>query len=85
MTTSSEALYSVGAYDRTLFKFPIGHIIQFVGIKEMISQDLKLYKIGRMLYPQKIPNFSSKELNISKFKSQFASHKLLNITYDIIY
>lgn len=85
MTTSSEALYSVGAYDRTLFKFPIGQVIQFESIKEMISRDLKLYKIGSMLYPQKIPSSSIKELNISKFKSQFASHKLLNITYDISY
>lgn len=69
-----EALYSVGAYNRSLFDKPLGHVVQFKAVEEMIERGLKWYKIGARPYStdERPPN--DKELSIAHFKQGFASH-----------
>lgn len=71
-----EALYSVGAYDRSLFDKPLGHVVQFRAIEEMMARKLKWYKIGARPYSSDTPVPNEKELSIAHFKQGFASHLL---------
>ncbi len=70
--TRDEGVYGVGAYDRTLFDKPLGHVVQYCAIEEMKARGLSWYKIGLRAYPAQSP--TAKELSISEFKQGFATH-----------
>jgi FemAB family protein len=72
--TEHEGFYAIGAYDRSLFDKPLGHVVQYHAIEEMKSRGLKWYKLGPRFYPSDIPSPSDKEITISQFKQGFASH-----------
>lgn len=72
-TTANEGLYAIGAYDRTLFDKPLGHVVQYHAIEEMKSRGVRWYKLGIRHYPSETPVPSDKELAISNFKQGFAS------------
>lgn len=74
VTTRDEGWYAVGAYDRSYFDQPLGHVVQFRAIQEMKNRDCHWYLIGRRFYPADQPSPSEKELSISYFKEGFASH-----------
>ena len=74
--TRDEGLYAVGAYDRTLFEKPLGHVVQYHAIEEMKRRGLSWYKLGAQAYPCYEPAPTIKEMNISVFKQGFASHLL---------
>ena len=76
--SKDECLYSVAANDRTEMrknKFPLGHLIQFFAIKEMIRRSIKWYKLGDENLSLR-SNIDQKNLNIIKFKKGFSSHEL---------
>jgi FemAB family protein len=72
--TRDEGSYSVAAYDRELFYYPIGHLVQMLAISHMKSLGLKWYFIGLRPYLGEDPVPTPKELNIGYFKEGFASH-----------
>jgi FemAB family protein len=72
--TEHEGFYAVGAYDRSLFNKPLGHVVQYKAIEEMKHRGLKWYKLGPHFYQSDIPSPSDKEVNISHFKQGFSSH-----------
>lgn len=72
--TRDEGLYAVGAYDRSLFDKPLGHVVQYHAIEEMKRRGLRWYKLGSRAYPGEVPTPSDKEIAISNFKQGFASH-----------
>ena len=72
-----EALYAVGAYDRSLFDKPLGHLVQWQAIQEMQRLGLRWYKLGARPYPGDTPAPNAKELSIAHFKQGFASHVFL--------
>ncbi len=72
--TEHEGLYAVGAYDRSLFDKPLGHVVQYHAIEEMKSRGLRWYKLGARVYSGDTPSPSDKEITISNFKQGFASH-----------
>lgn len=72
--TSTEGIYAVGAYNRSLFDKPLGHVVQYCAIKELKSRRIRWYRIGRRCYEADVPPPSEKELSISKFKSGFSTH-----------
>jgi len=39
--TRDEGVYSVGAYDRSLFDKPLGHVVQFRAIEELKSRGIR--------------------------------------------
>ena len=69
-----EGLYAVGAYDRTLFDKPLGHLVQYHAINEMKRRGLKWYRIGQCAFPGDHPPPTAKEVAISHFKQGFATH-----------
>lgn len=69
-----EGLYAVGAYDRTQFDKPIGHVIQYAAIQEMLTKGVAWYKIGDRPFGHEQPKPSGKELSIAEFKEGFSSH-----------
>ena len=69
-----EGFYAVGAYDRSLFDKPLGHLVQFNAIEELKKRNISWYKIGLRTYKTDIPNPSEKEISISKFKEGFATN-----------
>lgn len=73
-TTVHEGLYAIGAYDRSLFDKPLGHVVQYRAIEEMKRRGVKWYKLGIRYYPSETPAPSDKEMAISSFKQGFASH-----------
>ena len=76
--SKDECLYGVAVNDRTemrKYKLPIGHLIQFFAIKEMIRRSIKWYKLGEENLGLKSTN-DQKNLNILKFKKGFSSHEL---------
>ncbi len=83
--TRDECVYSVGAYDRSLFDKPLGHVVQYRAIEEMKRRNIRWYKLGQRSYPGDVPEPSSKELSISDFKQGFASHlfPIHEIQYEI--
>jgi FemAB family protein len=72
--TRDEGVYGVGAYDRSLFDKPLGHVVQYRAIELMKSRKLRWYKIGQRHYPSEQPVASDKEISISEFKQGFATH-----------
>lgn len=72
--TRDEGLYAVGAYDRSLFAKPLGHVVQYHAIEEMKRRGLRWYRLGARPYPADVPTPSPKELEIGNFKQGFASH-----------
>ncbi len=73
-TSKSECLYAVAAYDRGLFDKPIGHIVQYVAIKEMKRRNILWYKIGQRHFLSDSSKPSQKEVSISEFKEGFSTH-----------
>ena len=73
-TTAHEGLYAIGAYDRTLFDKPLGHVVQYHAIEEMKRRGVRWYKLGIRYYPGDTPLPSDKEMAISNFKQGFSSH-----------
>ena len=74
--TCDEGFYAVGAYDRTLFDKPLGHIVQYRAIEEFKNRGVRWYKIGARAYRSDIPTPSDKEVSIGEFKQGFSSHLL---------
>ena len=72
--TRDEALYSVAAYDRSLFDKPLGHVVQYCAIEEFKKRGLKWYKIGIRPYPADLNSPTDKEISIGEFKEGFATH-----------
>lgn len=73
-TTAHEGLYAIGAYDRSLFDKPLGHVVQYRAIEEMKRRGVRWYKLGVRHYPGETPVPSDKEIAISNFKQGFSSH-----------
>lgn len=72
--SAQEAVYSSGAYDRSLFDKPLGHVVQIAAIREMQARGLRWYRIGARPYPGSQPPPQSKELSIAEYKEGFATH-----------
>ena len=72
--TANEVVYAVGAYDRSLFHKPLGHVVQYFAIAEMKRRDLTWYKLGARYYSSYDLIPLDKEMNISNFKQGFSSH-----------
>ena len=72
--TRDEAQYSVAAYDRSLFEFPLGHIVQDVAIKYMKNRGIKWYFLGESWEVDQNVLRTKKEHSISFFKRGFMSH-----------
>ena len=70
----TEVYYTVGAYDRSLFELPLGHVVQYVALEEMQRRDLKWYKLGYRPFPQERSEASEKERSIAFFKEGFCTH-----------
>jgi FemAB family protein len=66
-----ECIYSVAAYNRSMFDKPVGHVIQQLAIEHMKKINLSWYRIGNKFFPK--DGATDKEINISKFKEGFAS------------
>lgn len=69
-----EGVYAVGAYNRSLFDKPLGHIVQYVAIEELKRRGCVWYYIGRRFFAGDTPVPSAKELSIAAFKQGFATH-----------
>ena len=72
--TRDEGVYGVGAYDRSLFDKPLGHVVQYRAIEEMKKRGLRWYRIGFRTYPCELPTPTEKEISIGQFKQGFATH-----------
>jgi FemAB family protein len=72
--THTEGLYAVGVYDRTLFDKPVGYLVQYEAIKEMIRRGIRWYKLGALPCASDIPAPTEKEISIGAFKKHFSSH-----------
>ena len=72
--TASEGLYAVGAYERSLFDKPLGHVVQYRAIEEFKKRGISWYKIGARPYATDSPPPTAKEISIAEFKQGFASH-----------
>ena len=73
-STMHECVYAVAAYDRELFDKPLGHVVQYLAIEEMLKKRIRWYKIGTRPYPTDVPAPSEKETSVGYFKEGFASH-----------
>lgn len=71
--TRDQGVYNVGAYDRTLFAQPVGHVVQYRAIEEMKARGLRWYKIGLRRYSQE-DGVTEKQVAIGEFMQGFASH-----------
>ena len=74
--TRDEGLYSIGAYDRSLFDKPLGHVVQYYAIEEMKRRGIRWYRLGVRSYRGDEPPPSDKDITISQFKQGFSSHLL---------
>ncbi len=72
--TRDEGVYSIGAYDRSLFDKPLGHAVQQRAIEILKSLGVRWYLIGERCYSQSQYAPSAKEVAISEFKQGFSSH-----------
>lgn len=72
------ALYAVGAYERALFKEPLGHVVQYKAMEYLLSQNVKLYCIGHRPYAQDALEPTTKEMSIGQFKEGFATDMYTN-------
>lgn len=69
----SEAKYTVGVYDRSLFDQPVSHIIQTIAIQELQRRGIRWYKLGDRNYTQDDRDNSEKFEQIGFFKSGFGA------------
>lgn len=78
-----EAIYAVGAYDRSLFPLPLGHVVQFRAVQEMMESGISWYRLGDRPFTniQKQPD--AKHLSIADFKQGFATDTMIKINYEI--
>lgn len=81
--TRDEGLYAVGAYDRTLFDKPLGHVVQQRAIETMKARGLRWYRIGECHYRQDAPPPTAKMVAISAFKQGFASHHFQRVEFSL--
>ena len=72
--TRDEGLYAVGAYDRSHFDKPVGHVVQYRAIEELKKRNVRWYKLGARPYISQVPKPSEKEISIGEFKQGFSSH-----------
>lgn len=72
--TRTEGLYAVGVYDRTLFDRPVGYLVQYAAINEMIRRGIRWYKLGTLPFETDNPTPTEKEVSIGAFKKHFSSH-----------
>jgi FemAB family protein len=73
-STRDECYYAVGAYDRSMFDKPLGHVVQYRAMQEMKDRNIKWYKLGDRPYPEAYGGERSKEITIADFKQGFATH-----------
>lgn len=76
--TKDEALYCVGVYNRHLFDYPLGHVVQYKAIEYLILKQVKKYKIGNFMKESDTPTPTCKEITISNFKKGFATDIYIN-------
>lgn len=79
--TRDEGLYAVGAYDRSLFDRPLGHVVQQRAIETMKVLGLRWYCIGERHYPQDQPKPTDKQVTIAAFKQGFASNQFCRFEF----
>ena len=79
--TRDEGIYSVGAYNRTLFAKPLGHVVQQLAIEHMKSCGLTWYRVGERVYSQNRPTPTKKEIDVSFFKAGFANCTLYRFDF----
>jgi FemAB family protein len=72
--TRDECLYAIGAYDRSLFDKPLGHVVQYAAMEKAIALGLKWTKIGYRPFAADMPAPSAKEIAIGEFKQGFSTH-----------
>ena len=72
--TGVEGVYAIGAYDRSLFDKPLGHVVQYRAIEELKRRNVPWYKLGARCFRGDTPAPTDKEVSISEFKQGFASH-----------
>jgi FemAB family protein len=72
--TSDEGTYAVGAYNRSLFDKPLGHVVQYKAIEELRKRGVLWYKLGARFFRTEDPIPTDKEISISEFKQGFSSH-----------
>ncbi|MBV7298633.1 GNAT family N-acetyltransferase [Enterovibrio paralichthyis] len=75
----TNACYAIAAYDRSLFKEPLGHVVQYKAIEYMISKGFKWYEIGENV--SILDESTDKERNIVKFKSGFSNLSLAQLQF----
>lgn len=75
-------MYSVAAYNRSLFDQPIAHVSQWYAIRHMKALGVRWYYIGRIFYPCDRENPTAKELSISRFKEGFATDLFERIQFN---
>jgi len=83
MTSVSEGVYAVGAYDRRLFDKPVSHIVQLRAIEELKKRSCNWYHVGRCHFPGDSPTPDKKLLSISQFKAGFANY--FACSYELTY
>ena len=71
-----EVVYSIGAYDRSLFDKPLGHTVQGKLIGYMMRSSRRWYRLGKLSFENEIFRPTEKELAIMSFKSGFATNVL---------
>ena len=69
--TRDESIYATAAYDRSYFKQPVGHLVQWLAICYFKERGIKHYRIGESTMPEHMPKSSEKERAISFFKEGF--------------
>ncbi len=74
--SAQEASYDVAAYARALFDKPLGHVVQFHAVAEMMRRNLLWYRIGLRPFSGTMPNVTDKESAIGHFKQGFSTHLL---------
>ena len=76
-STIDEGLYAVAAFRRDLPNHPpLGHVVQFLAIKEFKKRNVKWYKLGPRPYLKTFPKSSEKEISIAEFKNGFSTHMI---------
>lgn len=81
--TRDEGIYSVAAYNRSLFDKPLGHAVQQRAIETLKRQGQTWYRLGQRFYAQDLPQPSDKEVSISVFKQGFASHVFCDYEFQL--
>ena len=70
---------AAAAYDRSFFKQPLGHLVQWLAICYFKEKKIKHYRIGESVMPEYTPKSSEKEQSISFFKEGFTDGIFPNI------